>query len=406
MNLRGMSESFEKHCRTSAIIIAVVVSFLVATAFVNDLWAASLACAILFATALWLLATSVRRRLPPALGPTLLLLLFLPLWGGIQILADRTVYRFGTFAAVLLLCGGVCAYWIGSHAFESDEVLQRFQSFLVALGVALSVLAVVQLLTSDGLIYWTISAQEGSRPMGPFRNRDRYAALIELLFPLALREALSDQERWALYAVGSAVMYASVVAGGSRAGFAATTLELLVVVAVYRRKNLFTKVSLPAAGVVVLLSLVLATALGWNFLISRFNEIDAQGFRRQVLISSVHMWRERPLLGFGLGTWPSVYPRFAMADFGAFVNHAHNDWAEWADDGGLPFFAAWLLVFFQAARRAFRNPAALGVAVVFLHSLVDFNFESYSIAILVAVLLAAIEAAPRDLATPVRRASS
>ena len=37
-----------------------------------------------------------------------------------------------------------------------------------------------------------------------------------------------------------------------------------------------------------------------------------------------------------MGTWPEAYPGYARFDDGSFVNQAHNDWVQWAAEGGLP----------------------------------------------------------------------
>ena len=62
--------------------------------------------------------------------------------------------------------------------------------------------------------------------------------------------------------------------------------------------------------------------------------------------------------GFGLGSWPWAYPRYAIIDPVLFANHAHNDWAEWAADGGLPFA---LLIGLVALRAAGGLCAAVGI---------------------------------------------
>lgn len=49
------------------------------------------------------------------------------------------------------------------------------------------------------------------------------------------------------------------------------------------------------------------------------------------------MAKSEPLIGYGLGMFPDVYPRYAIEDFPYHVNHAHSDWAEFAVEGGIPF---------------------------------------------------------------------
>jgi hypothetical protein len=69
-----------------------------------------------------------------------------------------------------------------------------------------------------------------------------------------------------------------------------------------------------------------------------------------------------------------VYPRYAVKDFSFYVNHANNDWAEFAADGGVPFLLLVMIPFAAAVPAAIRNPWALGLVAIVLHACVDFPF--------------------------------
>ena len=378
--------------RVTGGVLAVTLLFMVIFTWEHELWAPAVAAIALFAWSLFLLWFHIRTRTRPASNPTLVLLLLLPAWGAIQLLFRQTVYPFETWLSTLLLSAAACAYWLASESFQLPDVRQLFRIFLLILGGAVSVLAIVQMLTSDGRIYWLVAIPYDPDPLGPFRNRDRYAAFIEMLLPMVAAEAIQSQEKSLFWAVNAALMYGSVIAGGSRAGSIVVTIEVLLVAFLFTRRREFAEPRRLKAGATIVLGVAFATALGWGLVMQRFhNESQIFDGRRQLLISSIRMWHERPLGGFGLGAWPSVYPRFAIFDPGALVNHAHNDWMEWADDGGLPFVLLYFLVAWRAARLAWKSPAALGVLAVFLHSLFDFNFREYSLVLLVSVLLAFAE---------------
>jgi O-antigen ligase len=87
------------------------------------------------------------------------------------------------------------------------------------------------------------------------------------------------------------------------------------------------------------------------------------------------MFRDRPWTGFGLGTWSVAYPRYALYDDGQFVNQAHNDWVQWAVEGGLPVFLMMLAVAVWILRPAARVIWGLGIVAVFLHCLIDYPFQ-------------------------------
>ncbi len=377
----------------AALVLAGILVFSLGTTFVSDLWTVAAIATVLFATAAVVLGSAVASGMRIMVGPTLLLLLALPAWGVLQLLSGHTIYPFATLLNTILLSGAACAFWIATETFQESGVLYWFRDFLVFFAAVAAVLTLTQMLAGNGKVYWLITLPRDIEPMGPFRNRDRYAAFIELLFPLVVARGLRNSERSLLYALAAAVMFGTVVAGGSRAGLVCVTTELLAVLFIFVRDPAVARGGLRTAGFTMVLVIAFASALGWGLVMHRFTlSPDVLEGRREYLISSVKMWKEHPLLGFGLGTWPSVYPRFALFDPGALVNHAHNDWAEWAADGGTPFALIYLLIAWRAARRAWSSPEALGVLVVFLHSLVDFNFREYSIVLMVSVLLACAEA--------------
>jgi O-antigen ligase len=96
--------------------------------------------------------------------------------------------------------------------------------------------------------------------------------------------------------------------------------------------------------------------------------------RREFIVAAVDMAKQRPLTGYGLGTFPEVYQRYAIKDFPFYANHTHNDWAEFAADGGVPFLLLVLIPFAAAVPSAIRNPWGLGLAAVMLHACVDYPF--------------------------------
>jgi hypothetical protein len=88
--------------------------------------------------------------------------------------------------------------------------------------------------------------------------------------------------------------------------------------------------------------------------------------------STLQMIEAKPVTGFGLGTWGTIYPSFQRVDPGLDVDHAHNDWLEWAAEGGLPFAGLMLVLMGWCAICAFRQPEWLGLVAVFVHCLLDF----------------------------------
>ena len=120
---------------------------------------------------------------------------------------------------------------------------------------------------------------------------------------------------------------------------------------------------------------VVIVVVGWDSIWLRFQDADPYAARREMLLSSALMLSERPAMGFGLGTWATAYPAYALYDDGRFVNQAHNDWAQWAVEGGLPLLAVLALLAGMLARAAWRSLWGLGLVAVLLHCLVDYPMQ-------------------------------
>src|SRR5205823_4751370 len=110
---------------------------------------------------------------------------------------------------------------------------------------------------------------------GPFRYRNQFAALIEILFPVALYFAITTRRLRFLYFLIAATLYASVIAAASRAGFVLSTIELAVVPVLVLRGRNFSRAQL-INGVLVLIGMLLWLAIpaGPDQLISRFGQSD------------------------------------------------------------------------------------------------------------------------------------
>jgi O-antigen ligase len=136
--------------------------------------------------------------------------------------------------------------------------------------------------------------------------------------------------------------------------------------------------------------LVLATLAGAETLLGRFASSDPLADRDQIYSSTLAMIAERPW-GYGLGTFASVYPEFALFDSGYSIDHAHNDWLEWTAEGGLGFAAIWAVLFGPTLAKVRKQFWGLGIPAVLLHAVVDFPTARLGIAAWLFFLLGAVE---------------
>jgi O-antigen ligase len=198
--------------------------------------------------------------------------------------------------------------------------------------------------------------------------------------PIALWRALREGWRSWWYALAGGVLYASVIAVASRAGTVLCTAELLAMLVIGLVRLRDPKTGLPTRSTTAILVMVpvlaaaFTLAVGWERVWQRFQQNDPYLVRREFLAAALDMARHRPLTGYGLGTFPEVYQRYAIKDFPVYANHTHNDWAEFAADGGVPFLLLVLIPFAAGVPSAIRHPWGLGLVSIMLHACVDFPF--------------------------------
>jgi O-Antigen ligase len=393
----------------AAILFTSILFFGILTMWVPARWALSA-----FQIAVWALAAVriVRRmgqRKSLSIRPTAVLLGAAVVWGLIQVSAGWTVDRFKTLNEVLNWTTYLAVFAVALELSRDQRRREQFLSAVLWFGTALAAISMLTVFSSlPGIVFWRFHAGSDLRTLGPFVYYNQYAAFIEAVLPLALVRAILDQRRRMLYSVMGALLLASVVAGGSRAGTILCLAEVIVIPLVALGQGIITR---RTAGRVLLASVstlvVLGAVAGWNVIWKRLQEPNPYAVRKDFLLSSLEMVRDRPLTGFGLGTWSEVYPGFARFDDGLFANQAHSDWAQWAAEGGIPFFLLMAAVAALAIRPAFRSLWGLGLLAVFAHCSIDYPMQQRPVlaafffallGILNAYKVAAMS--PRDLRRP------
>src|SRR5450755_3131725 len=375
----------------SALALAAILFWVILTAWMPDHWTFLCAeAAVLGLGATW----AIRFALGPfALrgSPILIPLAGTVLIGLVQLMTNHTVNRWETWNSVLRWSISLTAFFLASQIGASNTILRAFRRALLYFGFGLSVVSVLQFFTSPGNVFWVFESGYTEGILGPFVSRDRYAAFIELILPIALFEALSDRRKMLFGATAAGTMVASVIAGASRAGSILVILESAAVLLLASRRALAStrKASLTFAVLLVGCCITFTAVVGWTQLWERFRDSDPYLGRREMLISAVTMARAKPLTGFGLGNFETVYRSYALFDTGDVVDHAHNDWAEWAAEGGFPFIGCLLAIALWSAPRLMRSVWGLGVLTVWLHSVVDFPMQAPALALWTFVLLGA-----------------
>jgi len=309
-----------------------------------------------------------------------------------ELLSGSTVYRTATQQELLKLASYFLCFFVAQQVFASHEQRKLPSDFLALFGGLLASFAIVQKLQGNRKIYW-LRETSTSTFFGPYANKNHYAGLLEMLLPFALFAAARTEDRGKrlLAAFASAVMVASVFLSGSRSGIAITLFEVAIFVVLATRIRRRSTPTLISRSLAIVFAVVLVLWLGGDSLLNqaavlRDPSSDASLIDRRLLTrDSLELVRQRPILGWGLGTFSTVYPQVASWYSDVLVNAAHNDDLQLLVETGAVGFALMMIFLALGLRAGLRrssqapigvvSAAMLGMCALLLHSLTDFNLH-------------------------------
>ena len=315
-----------------------------------------------------------------------------------QLLAGQTAYREPTSrSALLYLAYGVMCFLV-VQCLNRTSYVRLSVAIFVAYGLMIACFALLQSLSSSGKLYWLRTPVNGGWIYGPYVNHNHYAGLMELLVPVPLVFALTryaSGPRKVLAIAAASVMACTIFLSGSRGGMLAFSVQLLLLLGFLTRVRQHRSAILAACAFV----LICVGALAWiggEGLLSRLASLRSEthaeisgGTRLQIDRDTLRMFAQRPIMGWGLGVFADVYPRFRSFYSEFQVNAAHNDYLQFLAETGSLGFLTLLWFLFTVYRRALKKVAdwqkdingALALAMILsisgllVHSFIDFNFQ-------------------------------
>ncbi len=316
------------------------------------------------------------------------------------------------------------AVFLAVSSMSRDRVM-KLVYLMLGMAVFQSVLSLMQY--GGGLgeaLYipneWGIHAAAGT-----YLNKDHLAGFLEMVFPVALallaatvgqhRFDSPGRGRWrrrlsflhtmkghqaTIYGLTGVVLLLALVFTRSRAGIALSMIGLFLVLIAFARRLGGTNVY-GTYGTLLAVIMVLTAEIGLAPILDRFSMDPMEDMRWEIYGSSLRGALDNFPVGSGAGTYPHIYPAYQPGGLDAFVNHAHNDYLEWIFDGGIialililaglyVYFRGWATVWIKGRWRTFRYVqvgAGIGLSLMLLHSLVDFNLHKPANAIWFAFLL-------------------
>jgi O-antigen ligase len=314
--------------------------------------------------------------------------------------AARLTAAWVLFQAVLALGGG--------HA-----ALRRFGLVLAGNAALLALFALIQALSWNGKIYWVRRSPmwSGWNSGGPFVGHSPLAAELNLGLGFALAFLLTPSRGrrfrpWAAYV--ASVIAVGVVASHSRTGFLAMAVALAVSALVLRsaRDRPGARIWIGLAAILVLIPLFLI-ATGQTSHFSRIGtiaETASYSPRLEIWKRSIDAWRQRPLLGSGLGTFAAATSPLFTRDEGVVYTRAENEYLDLLVEGGvvgLGMMVLFLVALVRSCKAALAGATAprdrlvvlgaiFGLLTLAIHSLSDFAMHIPAVGITAVVLAARI----------------
>jgi O-antigen ligase len=306
-----------------------------------------------------------------------------------------TAVPFLTRIELLKYSALLALFFLCVQSYRTRAQWRNFVWFLLSLGFAVSLFAILQHFTFNGKLYWVRELKYAAIPFGPYVNRNHFAGLMELLIPPGLAIQVLGAERrdqLPLVALFTLLPIGALFLAASRGGIIGVVAEVgfLAILIVARRRE---KKVLVAGALILSLAAILVSWLGIGRALERFanyKKLEINEARRvEMLHDSLLIYRDHRILGTGLGTLQEVFPLYETLYDGLVVNHSHNDYAEaLAETGsmgglcGLVFLAllfgtSWKVLNLEGDPRSFAYHAGALVACLGLlvHAGVDFNFH-------------------------------
>jgi O-antigen ligase len=321
----------------------------------------------------------------------------LAFWGvaALQLALRVSQVPFLTRMELLKYTALVALFFLSIQSFRTRRHWRSFVWFLLGLGFAVSLFAILQHFTFNGKLYWVRELQYGGIPFGPYVNRNHFAGLMELLIPPGLAVQILGAERrdqLPLVALFTLLPIGALFLSASRGGIISLVAELCflaVVIAIRRRE----KKVLPAAAMILVLGTILVSWLGIGAALDRFASYkkleSSEGRRVEMFHDTLRIFWDYRVFGTGAGTLQEVFPLYESQYGGLVVNHSHNDYAEALAESGivgglcglafvlLLFGICWRILSTESDAQSFAYHAGALVACLGLlvHAGVDFNFH-------------------------------
>lgn len=253
---------------------------------------------------------------------------------------------------------------------------------------------------------------QGFAASGTFVNRNHYAAYLVMCLSIGIGVLIASltggkSRSWGDFfqrfiqwiitpkmalRLGLVIMVIALVLTRSRMGNLSFFFGMLVagLIALALSQRATRSMVILLVSLIVCDVLIVGTYFGTQQVIERIAASSTEtDDRDEVAEYALGMWRDYPVLGSGLGSFPVVFPRYSKDGTSAAYTHAHNDYLEFAAEAGglgIVLLGLFVLLSFAAALRAqyvrsdpfmrgLSFAAMMAIVALMIHSAVDFSLQ-------------------------------
>ncbi len=390
----------------------------------NRDWSAALFClltALLCGGWSWLQlrkGASANQALRPAL-PLFLLLLGVQAWTLVQLVSGLSTDSGRSLHYLMLGVGYSLLFLLIVGLFHTRRRLTLLISTLIVSATLQAFYGTLMTLSGIEWLFFVPKESYFGVATGTYVNRNHLAGYLVMTLGLGIGLLLALRDgaafKWtsllellmgpkARLRLGLVIMVIALVMTRSRMGNTAFFASLMILGALFILLNKEHRLrnSLILASLVVIDVLVISQFFGLDKLKDRLvntrveNVVEGEQviarkreLRLDVFDYAWEQFKERPIGGFGAGSFESSFQQYPGADVPLHYDHSHNDYLQFAIEYGLIGFALLaafvLLALYHALKALWRREswyrsgigfgAAMGILGILIHSSTDFNLQ-------------------------------
>lgn len=295
----------------------------------------------------------------------------------------------------------VCVYWT-KHSVSSKKLLTQVVKTFFVFAILVSVFS----MTKHSLMGFSFhTTNEMTEPF--FEEHGTYAAYLSIIFGFSFVISLSHIEEKGLKNLAiltSIITIVAITLSYTRAAWL-SCIFIIGLFFVFKAKSLLrNRYFWIFTGLLLLIFIVFSSSLLVELQRNALTILDVQRNvsnleRINRWVAAINMFISKPLVGFGVGTYPIHYYEFQNPIFSTIISDmyagAHNDYLQYLAEGGIIGLSGWLVLLGSVLFKAFKVMnlssdltfttiilgATLGISTYLFHALFNGYLEFDKVAV-------------------------